>query len=57
MRTLRKFVIGMGLAGALALGITWGSVAPATQHTVSAALIGHMVLASAPPVNIQKPGH
>jgi hypothetical protein len=57
MRTFRKLVIGIGLAGALALGVVWGSVAPAVQHTVSAENIqkpGHVVLAE---VYIQKPGH
>ena len=57
MRTFRKLVIGIGLAGALALGVVWGSGAPAVQHVVSAENIqkpGHVVLAE---VYIQKPGH
>jgi hypothetical protein len=57
MHTFRKILVGIGLAGALSLGLVWGGRAPTTQHTVSAELIGHMVLASVPPVNIQKPGH
>ena len=57
MRTFRKILVGIGLAGVLSLGLVWGGRAPATQHMVSAELIGHMVLADLPPANIQKPGH
>jgi hypothetical protein len=60
MRTFRKILIGIGLAGALSLSVIWGSRAPAMQHVVSAELIqkpGHVVLADAPPIFIQKPGH
>ena len=59
MRTFHKIVVGIGLAGALSLGLVWGGRAPATQHTVSAEMIvkpGHGALASEP-VFIQKPGH
>jgi hypothetical protein len=58
MRTFRKILVGIGLAGALSLGITWGTRAPAIQHVVSAELIqkpGHVALAEV--VFIQKPGH
>ena len=55
MRTFHKILVGMGLAGALALGIVWGDRAPATPHTVSAEMV-HGELASEP-VFIQKPGH
>ena len=44
MRTFRKLVIGIGLAGVLSLGVVWGTRAPAMQHMVSAEMI-------------QKPGH
>jgi hypothetical protein len=50
MSTFRKILVGIGLAGALSLGIVWGDRAPAVQHAVQ-----HMVLAEIPP--IQKPGH
>ena len=70
MHTFRKLVVGIGLAGALALGVIWGSRAPAIQHVVSAEMIqkpghgslaemivkpGHIALAEV--VFIQKPGH
>ena len=58
MRTFRKLVVGIGLAGALSLGVIWGSRAPAIQHVVSAEMIqkpGHIALAEV--VFIQKPGH
>ena len=71
MRTFRKLVVGIGLAGALALSVIWGSRAPAIQHVVvSAEMIqkpghgslaemivkpGHIALAEV--VFIQKPGH
>jgi hypothetical protein len=60
MRTFRKILVGIGLAGVLSLGLVWGGRAPTIQHMVSAELIqkpGHVVLADAPPVFIQKPGH
>jgi hypothetical protein len=57
MRPLRTILVGIGLAGVLSLGLVWGGRAPAMQQSVSAAMIGHMVLADVPPVNIQKPGH
>jgi hypothetical protein len=59
MRTFRKILVGIGLAGALALGLVWGGRTPATQHSVSAEMIqkpGHGALAWEPQV-IQKPGH
>jgi hypothetical protein len=55
MRTFRKILVGMALAGALSLGIVWGDRAITTQHTVSAEMV-HGELASEP-VFIQKPGH
>jgi hypothetical protein len=58
MRTFHKLVVGIGLAGALALSVIWGSRTPAMQHVVSAELIqkpGHVALAEV--VFIQKPGH
>jgi len=57
MRTFRKILVGIGLAGALAVGIVWGSLAPTLQHASIAEMIqkpGHVVLAE---VYIQKPGH
>jgi hypothetical protein len=46
MRTFRKILVGIGLAGVLSLSVIWGTRAPAVQH---------VVLAEAQP--IQKPGH
>jgi len=59
MRTFRKILVGIGLAGALSLGVVWWSLAPSVQQTVSVAVEniqkpGHVVLAE---VYIQKPGH
>jgi hypothetical protein len=61
MRTFRKILVGIGLAGALSLSVIWGSRAPAIQHVVSAVTEniqkpGHMVFAITPQ-DIQKPGH
>jgi hypothetical protein len=58
MRTFRKILVGIGLAGALSLGVIWGSYAPPTQQGGSADVIqkpGHGALAWEP--GIQKPGH
>jgi hypothetical protein len=62
MRTLRKLLAGIGLAGMLSLGVIWGSYAPPVRQAVSLATEyiqkpGHVVLADLPPQNIQKPGH
>ena len=46
MRTFHKLVVGIGLAGALSLGVIWGSRAPAIQRAASATV-----------EYIQKPGH
>jgi len=59
MRTFRKILIGIGLAGALSLSVIWGTRVPSVQQTVSVAVEniqkpGHVVLAE---VYIQKPGH
>ena len=60
MRTFRKILVGIGLAGALSLGVIWGTRPPAVQHVVRAEMIqkpGHDALAFTPPQDIQKPGH
>jgi hypothetical protein len=57
MHAFRKILAGIGLLGALAAGVVWGSIAPTHQHAGVAELIqrpGHVVLAE---VYIQKPGH
>ena len=56
MRTFHKILVGIGLAGALSLGIVWGDRASTRQHPVSAEIIvkpGHGALAEM----IVKPGH
>jgi hypothetical protein len=60
MRTFRKILVGIGLAGVLSLSVIWGSRTPAVQHVVSAEMIvkpEHGALAFTPPQDIQKPGH
>lgn len=57
MRTFRKILVGIGLVGALAIGVVWETLGPTLQHTSIAELIqkpGHVILAE---VYIQKPGH
>ena len=59
MRTFRKILVGIGLAGALSLSVIWGTRAPSVQQAVSVAVEniqkpGHVVLAE---IYIQKPGH
>ena len=59
MRTFRKILIGIGLAGVLSLSVIWGTRAPAVQQTIGVAIEniqkpGHLALAE---IYIQKPGH
>jgi len=59
MRTFRKLLIGIGLAGVLTVGVIWGARTPASQHGGRAEVIvkrGHGMLAWEPQT-IQKPGH
>ena len=60
MRTFRKLLAGIGLAGVLSLSVIWGTRAPAVHQSVRvlAAEIqkpGHLMLAEGQ--MIQKPGH
>jgi hypothetical protein len=61
MRTFRKILVGIGLAGVVSLSVIWGSRAPTIRQPVSAVMEniqkpGHVVLADLP-IYIQKPGH
>jgi hypothetical protein len=38
MRTFRKLMIGIGLAGALSFGVIWGACTPITQHAIGVAI-------------------
>jgi hypothetical protein len=60
MRTFRKLLIGIGLAGVLSLSVIWGTRAPAIHQAVRVVAEdiqkpGHVMLAEG--VMIQKPGH
>ena len=59
MRTFRKLLIGIGLAGILSLSVIWGTRAPAVHQAVRTVAEniqkpGHVMFAE---VYIQKPGH